>query len=260
MNSDKKPTGQSAEEQFAHAIGHELKHPLSLIQGYNYRLKQWFLRLLESEEGMQALPKELQPDDSMLLYPDKIERQVQTLTVMLDNLADLSRVTADSFSIKRKRDDFGEFVNRVAQDVAAADINHEYEIIVPEHRVPYAFDYMRMKQVILNLISNARRYSPMGTTVRISLIQDSTQIVLTVEDQGEGVPEEAIESIFEPFQRAVDRASESNSDNKGLGLGLALVKTVVEKHGGTVRVSAADGDAGGAVFVLSLPRSSSHSK
>ena len=179
-----------------------------------------------------------------------IERQVQHLRRLVDDLLDISRLTRGMIELRRTRCEAADLVAR-ALEMAAPLLEqrrHRVEREVP-HGIALEADGDRVAQALGNLITNAAKYTPSGGHIRVSAAREGPDVVFRVRDDGEGITPELLERLFEPFMQAPQSYDRAQG---GLGLGLAIVKSFALLHGGTV--SAASGGPGrGAEFRLRLP-------
>lgn len=174
-------------------------------------------------------------------------RSLERLTRLVEEMLDSSRLQSGRLTITREPVDLcevvGEVIERTRPQLEAVETPLSFHCLAP--RISGWFDRFRVEQVLGNLLSNAARYAR-GRPVRVCLGLEASRAVMTVADQGPGVPLEARERIFERFERLV-----SPSECSGLGLGLYIVREIVAAHGGDVRVEGEPGQ--GAIFVVSLP-------
>jgi two-component system sensor histidine kinase KdpD len=126
---------------------------------------------------------------------------------------------------------------------------HPVEVEVPEQLPPIELDYIEIDEVLGNLLANAAKYSPPGSPIEVKVAQKSDRILVMVTDRGPGIPDAALERVFEPFYRV------PGSKARGMGLGLAVAKGLVEAHGGCI--SARNRPEGGAEISFYLPASAS---
>lgn len=219
---------------FISIISHELKTPVSLIKGYASTLRR---------EDAQWDEQTLR--DSLAV----IEEESDRLNQLIDNLLDASRLQAGAFKLE---------MGYVALDKLAAQTVEKFRTQTREHILSLDFppdfppvwgDTERLRQVLNNLISNAIKYSPQGGTIRVSGRADDDWVYVAVSDEGIGIPKEEQEHIFDRFYRVESSLSRRT---QGAGLGLFLVKAVIEAHQGRVWVESAPGQ--GATFVFALPR------
>lgn len=180
----------------------------------------------------------------------EVERHAERITVMADQLLDVSRIRSGRLDLERAPMDLAAIVREVATRFGAEAATVGATIIIDgEPSVPGWWDPMRIEQIVANLVSNALKFGQ-GNPVAIELRTLGARVLLTVRDHGPGIPEDEQERIFEPFERA-KRAR----GTRGAGLGLWIVRKLVEAHGGSVRVASAEGR--GTVFAVDLPRETS---
>jgi two-component system sensor histidine kinase BaeS len=216
-------------------IAHELRTPLA-VQRANLEALQ---------DGIYPLtPENLDP----------ILEQNQTLTRLVDDLRTLALADAGELHLETTRADFPGLVQRSVDRFASQAAAHQVTMHcdLPDTCPKVLLDPLRIEQVLGNLISNALRHTPPGgivdLQVRCQADASGGQVQLKVHDNGEGIPPEALEHLFERFYRADSSRSRAEG---GTGLGLAIARQLAEAHGG--RLEAANHPQGGAVFTLSLP-------
>jgi signal transduction histidine kinase/ActR/RegA family two-component response regulator len=221
-------------DEFLALLAHELRNPLAPLRS---------AALLLGQPGL---------DRSQLDRAGAVVgRQVQQLGRLVDDLLDLSRIARGKMQLRKEWLDLGQVVGRAA-DASRPLIEarrHELTVSVPEAPVPLLADPTRLEQVLTNLLNNAARYTPEGGRVWLSAAREGGDAVVRVRDTGIGIPPEMLPVIFGLFAqtgRAEERAG------GGLGIGLALVKSLTELHGG--RVEARSGGPGqGSEFVVRWP-------
>jgi len=170
---------------------------------------------------------------------------------LIDDLLDVARISGGKLELKRERVDLkGLLSSAVETSLPLVEAGqHQLEVDVPEGALMVDADATRIAQVVANLLNNAAKYTPSGGRIVLSLRQDGATAVITVSDSGVGIPADALTSIFDMFKQ-VDRHIERAQG--GLGIGLSLVRRLVEMHGGSV--SAASAGAGhGSSFEVRLP-------
>jgi len=219
---------------FISVISHELKTPVALIKGYADTLlrkdARWDL------ETMQ---------DSLTVIVEEADR----LNQLIDNLLDASRLQAGALPLEMDQVALDALAGRVASRFRTQTQVHEILLRFPPDFPVVAGDPGRLEQVLSNLVSNAIKYSPDGGTVEISGRVLPGEVVVTVSDRGVGIPVEEQTRVFERFFRG---ARERNQRTPGAGLGLYLVKSIVEAHGGRIWVESNPGE--GAAFSFAIPR------
>lgn len=220
-----------AQEDFLHVASHELRAPLGTLC--------LAVRLLARDARARGGP-------DMDGRVRAIHRQVDRLARLSDALLDITRITAGRLELQRERTDLAALVRdgvaRVADDAAGARCALTVDVPDPVEAV---IDAQRMEQVIDNLLSNALKYGR-EAPIRVALRREGERAVLAISDRGIGIAPEDQDRIFGRFERAV-----SGRRYGGLGLGLWIVRQIVEAHGGTIRVESAP-DAG-STFTVQLP-------
>jgi signal transduction histidine kinase len=221
-------------DEFLALLAHELRNPLAPL-----RNAVSILRLKES------------PDPDVLWCRGVIERQAAQLTRLVDDLLDVSRITLGKIKLQPQPLDLGSVVARAVETSRPLIDAHRHQLIVtvPELPVRVEGDRARLTQVIANLLNNAAKYQNEGGTIALTVEREGGTAVIRVRDRGIGIAPEMLSEIFELFsqgERTLDRAL------GGLGIGLSLVRTVVELHGGTVSAGS-DGLGRGSEFTIRLP-------
>ncbi|GGD69997.1 PAS domain-containing sensor histidine kinase [Caballeronia grimmiae] len=219
--------------EFMATVAHELRSPLAPVRNALEVMRR-------SSPGTDAEPMQAM-----------IERQVDHLTRLVDDLIDGSRVTAGKIDLKMFRTDLRDIVDRgvelVRHQIEAA--NQELMIDVPRHPVNMVADATRLTQVLGNLLGNATKFTPIAGRIRVSLTVVDNFAVLSISDNGIGIPFERLTSIFDMFSQGEQAATRGPG---GLGIGLALTKRLVQMHGGDI-VAESAGCGHGSVFVCRLP-------
>ncbi|MFT3768071.1 MAG: hybrid sensor histidine kinase/response regulator [Minicystis sp.] len=221
-------------DQFLATLGHELRNPLAAIV--------FALDLLDRTDV---------PDEKVQRRFQTIGRHVGQLNRLVDDLLDVARVTSGKITLSRARLDLVGLVERCAESAAAQARAHGVTLVVagaPGSLVVEG-DAVRLEQVVTNLLTNAIKYTPAGGRVRVVVSSDAGWAVVAVEDTGVGLAPEMLQRIFEPFTQVEASLDRSRG---GLGLGLSLVRKLVELHGGAVR-AASDGLGRGSRFTVNLP-------
>jgi signal transduction histidine kinase len=178
-----------------------------------------------------------------------IEEESDRLAQLIDNLLDASRLQAGQLSLNKSDFDLARMATRIVQEFRTQTERHTLEVDFPADYPLVHGDIERLRQVLSNLISNAIKYSPDQGKITVSGRYDEHEIYVAVSDQGIGIPAGERERIFDRFYR-IDSALSRRT--QGAGLGLYLVKSVVEAHGGRIWVSSTPGQ--GSTFVFTLPR------
>jgi len=221
-------------DEFIAMLGHELRNPLAPIR---------HAAELLGSRGLDG--HELDAVRSTII------RQVGHMRRLVDDLLDMGRITRGTLAIEPRWIDLREAVQLGVE--ATLELSpprrHVVDLTIPGERLDAHVDPVRIAQVVTNLLSNAAKFTPPGGRIQLELERREDQAVITVSDEGAGIEADMLSAIFEVFVQGevtIDRTT------GGLGLGLALVKRIVELHGGRV-VAASDGRGRGSRFVVVLP-------
>jgi len=223
-----------ARDEFLSIASHELKTPLTAL-------------LLQT----QLLSRSCEKNDVNLEQARRLatasEKQIARLVQLIDNLLDVSRINAGKLLLHSEkfdlRDSVKDTVERLQQQLETAKCPITLDMKQP---VVGIWDRSRMDQVVLNLLTNAMKYGA-GMPIHVFTGVEHNKAILVVQDRGMGIPKEAMERIFGQYERAVD----PRGNIAGLGLGLYIVRQIVDAHRGTIRVTSDVGQ--GATFRIELP-------
>ena len=218
--------------QFVADASHELQTPLTSVRGY----AELFRR------GAAERPEDLA--NAM----HRIEAEAQRMGVLVDDLLMLARLDQGR-PLVHERVDLVPLVRDLVGDVRVVDEHRPIDVDGDAH-VAIIGDAERIKQVVANLLSNARTHTPAGTPIRVAVRMEGAGALIAVADRGPGMPTEHAQRVFERFFRADPSRARASG---GSGLGLSIVSAIVTAHGGTVEVETAPGD--GATFTVHLPAS-----
>ena len=220
-------------DEFLATLAHELRNPLAPV-----RNAVELLRLKQSADPDVARSR------------DVIARQVSQMARLLDDLLDVSRITRNRLELRRQAVTLDSIVDSAVETsrplLDAA--RHELDVSVPQ-QMYIDGDPTRLAQVFANLLNNAAKYTPRGGTIRLSAERTGEEVVVSVTDNGIGFAPEARPHLFEMFSQATPALERSQG---GLGIGLSLVKALVEMHGGSVDARS-DGHGTGSEFIVRLP-------
>ena len=219
-------------DEFLALLGHELRNPLAPIL-----TALELMRLRHSEHAVRER--------------EVIERQVQHMMRLVDDLLDLARIARGSVTLRREPYDLAKVVERAAEIASPLLEQHQHrlELDVPAG-LAVDVDVVRFTQVVANLLTNAAKFTPRGGSITVRGRMQRDEITLEVVDTGVGIEARDLERIFEPFVQAITRHEHAYG---GLGLGLSLVRDLVSLHGGKVEAFSA-GRGHGSTFVLHLPQ------
>jgi CheY-like chemotaxis protein len=222
-------------DEFLAMLAHELRNPLAPISTGAHLLK-----LLHSDNTQITQTCSI------------IVRQVDHMTSLVDDLLDVSRVTRGLVSLSTQVLDLKRVVDDAAEQIRPLNSarRHRLAIELPAAPAYVKGDHKRLVQVVANLLGNANKYTPEGGTIQLRLDANGDDYVLSVHDDGIGMEAPLVERVFDLFTQAERTPDRSQG---GLGLGLALVKSLVELHGGVVSASS-PGLGKGSTFTVRLPR------
>ena len=221
-----------AKDQFLAMLGHELRTPLAAISGAT--------ALLEISG-----PDTVGADR----YLDIIRRQNSHLGHIVNDLLDVSRLMAGKIMLERQALNLADCVNSCVDALRTTDRAASYRIAVQSHPVWISGDSSRIEQILNNLLTNALKFSPQGSEIRISVHEEAGRALVSVQDSGAGLTPELLQRVFEPFVQGPPPANRAQS---GLGIGLALVRQLVALHGGEVQAVSPGLDQG-STFSFWLP-------
>jgi signal transduction histidine kinase len=219
-------------DRFLAVLGHELRNPLGAIV--------LAAQMVDSENGTL---------DSQ--HAQRIDRQARHLSSLVDDLLDLSRITTGKITLRLATLDMNQIVEQCIKSLQTDRFRRDLGLTFhpsPEPLLVQA-DELRLEQIVSNLLTNAHKYTPEGGTITITTTSADGHAVLSVADTGVGIAPERIESIFELFNQAENAIGRSQG---GMGIGLNLVRNLVELHGGSVHVRS-DGVDRGSTFTVKLP-------
>ena len=219
-------------DRFLTTLAHELRNPLAPI-----------LTGLEVIRASASDPATIQRVAAMM------KRATGQIVHLIDDLLDVTRINTGKFTLKKARVSLGEILGNAVES-ARADLQQQaqrFEFTLGRDRIEVDGDPVRLEQVVSNLLSNAVKYTPRGGLIRLACgIDERSRPWISVSDSGPGIEPSRHEEIFKPFEQ-----SECSSGG-GLGIGLALVKVIVELHGGSIVVNS-DGRGTGSEFIIRLP-------
>lgn len=220
--------------EFMGVLAHELRNPLSALHNAAALLGK-----IPNGEPLMAKVEAI------------IERQLASISRLVEDLLDVSRVSAGKLSIERSQIEVIGLIDEVIGTCRPAIDTRlqQLDAHLPPYQVEMNGDRVRLTQVVANLLDNASKYTPEGGVVRISVVIEDNELVLTVSDNGIGITPETLPHVFEPF---VQDAHAVLFDRRGLGIGLTVVRELVEAHGGQINVSS-EGKMLGSQFTVRLP-------
>lgn len=225
-----------AKDEFLAVVSHELRTPLTSICGWTPLLREG---QLDAEQQRRAL--------------EAIERGGRSLVQLIDDLLDVSRIVSGKLRLAVQRAEMGPILQAAVESMrlAANAKNVRLQLQLPAQPEYVLGDPDRLQQVVWNLVANAIKFTPAEGRVTVELMRDNQELVVRVSDNGRGIDPELLPHVFERFWQADATTTRRHG---GLGLGLAIVRHLVELHGGTVSAESAVASRG-AVFTVRLPAS-----
>jgi PAS domain S-box-containing protein len=221
-------------DEFLATLSHELRNPLAPIRSVAELLKR---------------AEDLAPD--LRAASTILERQVHHMTHLIDDLLDMSRITAGLVRLQREPLDLSALLAAALDSYRPVleSARHEVTFSPPAAPVSVEGDRIRLTQVFSNILHNAAKYTPPAGRIRVQIHHEGGQAVVSVRDSGVGIPPAMLTQVFEPFAR-LDRSAERG--DRGLGIGLTIAKTLIELHGGRIEAKS-EGPNQGSEFIVRLP-------
>jgi PAS domain S-box-containing protein len=221
-------------DEFLATLAHELRNPLAPIRN-----------------GLQVMKLAGHDAEAVERSRSMMERQVEQMVLLIDDLMDISRITRGVVELKKQRVSLAAVVSSAVETSGSmiGQMGHELTVIQPENSIVVDGDPTRLAQVFMNLLTNAAKYSERGGHIRLTVERQGADVVVSVRDTGIGIDADHLPRIFDLFSQ-VDRSLEKSQG--GLGIGLCLVKRLVEMHGGSVEAKS-EGRGRGSEFVVRLP-------
>jgi signal transduction histidine kinase/CheY-like chemotaxis protein len=225
---------EARKNEFLAMLGHELRNPLAPIRN-----------------AVRVMKQTGSNDPTLRWAQDVIDHQVRQLAHLVDDLLDISRVTRGKVRLQKEVVDVATIVNYALETSRPAidARRHRLAIAMPPFPIPIYADPLRMAQVLSNLLNNAAKYTDEEGQIRLVVGLEDASVVFRVSDNGIGIPSEMLSTIFDLFAQLDSSLDRSQG---GLGLGLTLVRSLVEMHDGTVEAQS-DGPGKGSEFVIRLP-------
>ena len=219
--------------EFLATLAHELRNPLAPLSNGLH-----LMRLASTQPEMLEKTRQM------------MERQIQHMVHLVDDLLDVARISTGKVELRRQRIDLKDVV-ATAVETSASLVDaggHKLNVELPSQPLPMEADPTRLAQVVSNLLNNAAKYTPPGGRIALKVWVDGPQAVLSVTDTGIGIASEALTKVFEMFAQVPT----AGKPQGGLGIGLSLVQSLVDLHGGSVSASS-PGTGQGSTFTVRLP-------
>lgn len=236
-------TREKLHEDFVHMATHELKAPVTVLKAY-LQLAEMKLKMPENQSDLTTV-KSMIPFQELLA---KMNFQLDKLVSLINDLLESTRIKAGALNCQMSTFDLNRCLNDCIEGFKAAQPEAQIEYNSPEGSLLISGDEVRIEQVILNLLSNAVKYSPGKAKVQVSCEQAGDKLVVRVKDEGMGIPDDMLDSIFSRFVRV---KSQEMAKFPGLGLGLYICAEIIKVHGGEILVDSVLGQ--GSTFWFSLP-------
>jgi PAS domain S-box-containing protein len=220
--------------QFLATLAHELRNPLAPIL-----------------TGLELIRKSVEHPLVIEEARGMMERQTRHMVRLIDDLLDLSRITQGKLNLRRSRVELGPIVRDAVESIQPFIDNarHRLDVRMPAQPLFLNADPNRLAQVIANVLSNAAKYTPNGGRIALAVEAEGPEAVIRVKDNGIGIPRDMQHRVFEMFVQ-IERPNESGYT--GLGIGLTLVRQIVQMHGGSIEV-ASEGENRGTEFTVRMP-------
>jgi len=223
-------------DEFLATLAHELRNPLAPMRNV--------LEIMRLKEH----------DDPFVHWSrDIIERHVSQMTHLVDDLMEASRISQGRLQLRIQKIDICNVMQHAieASQALMQDSKHIFNIVRPDSPIFVDADSTRIVQIISNLLTNAAKYTPAGGNICLSLFEDNGEVVISVRDSGIGIPPDQLSNVFTMFSQLTPALERSQG---GLGIGLSLVRGLVELHGGVISAHS-EGDGKGSEFIVRLPMS-----
>ena len=224
---------QRMRADFHSMIAHDLRSPMSVIQGY---------------VSLMATGKTGPINDTQMEFMESVNRKIFEMTALLNDFLDMSKMDAGFVNLKTQDHCLGQLIEEVVEDLAplANSRNLKVSVNLPPDDLQVHSDPLRLTQILRNLLSNAIKYNVDDGYIRVTVIEKDGWAAISLADGGIGMSNEELEVLFEPYTRG-----NSQRTIKGVGLGIVIVKKLVEAHGGKVTVASEQGK--GTTFTFTIP-------
>ena len=233
-NSFKKEAALAAQQKnFLLSVTHELKSPLASV------------RLQLETIQKRALPKEKQEE----VLENAIE-DTDRLNALVENILFAARIDNHTFILHKEKANLSDEVKGLSEKAGAGFVRHHKLVTEISDQIIISFDKIGFHSIFMNLLENAAKYSSPGTEIKVTLKKNAELVLLSIADQGPGIPNEEKENIFQRFYRI---GNEETRSTKGTGLGLYIVNSLVKEHGWSINIL--DNKPTGSIFEITIPNS-----
>lgn len=227
---------EAARQKMLADISHDLRTPITVIQGYS-----------------KAIADDVVPEENVKKYLNTIYQKSNRLSELIGAFYDYSRLEHPEFQISPKEGDLTEYLRGyVAGKYEEFELaGYELDVDIPESPIVASFDHMELSRVFENIISNSVKHNQPPMTIYVSLerLKEKHQVRIRIGDDGDGIPEELKEHLFEPFVVG----DEARSSKHGTGLGLSVAKRITEAHGGNIRLLSSEETSRSTMYEILLP-------
>ena len=221
-------------DEFIATLAHELRSPLAPVRNA--------AQLLQHQESLGVPAQQAR---------DIIARQVRVMSRLIDDLMDVSRINQGRIELQREFVDLGEVLELAleASRPHMVESGHELAVLLPDEPILLHADVIRLSQVFVNLLTNAAKYTDRGGRIQVAVVHEGAEVAVAISDDGIGIPADELHHVFVMFSQVEGTIARSRG---GLGIGLTLVKHLVELHAGRVEARS-PGPGQGSTFIVSLP-------
>jgi len=221
-------------DDFLATLAHELRNPLAPVRN-----------------AVQILQMKGPPVPELEWAREVIDRQMQAMARIIDDLMDVSRISRNKLELRKDRITLAKVLQGAIETSRPLieQLSHQLIVSMPEQSVVLHADLTRLAQVFVNLLNNAAKYTPTGGTIRLTAQRSGADVLVVIRDTGVGIPADKLGTVFDMFSQIANASTHSHG---GLGIGLSLVKRLVEMHGGSIEVRS-DGLGHGSEFLVRLP-------
>jgi signal transduction histidine kinase len=240
-------------EQFTAMIAHDLRGPLAPIINYAQMLAR---NNLISKDGSTLDQRQMEKKNASIQRGTRIiVSQAKRMSRLVNDLLDASHLSSGSFKLLREPCDIVQLVNEMVEQLRPVAPHHTLTVIAPDGPLLGDWDSGRLQQALGNLLDNAIKYSDEQTTITVAIATKSDKVLVSVHNQGVSIPSTEVGQLFRPFSRLT---AANMSSRQGSGLGLYITKSIINEHGGVLRLESYDEEGGeedqkGTTFTFELP-------
>ena len=221
--------------EFLAVLAHELRNPLAPIR-----------------HGLQLMSTQAGNPETLTKIRDMLDRQVNQMARLVNDLLDVARITSGKVELRKQHAEIGDLIKGAVETSLPImeSSKHRLTVTLPDEPMTVYVDPERISQVVSNLLNNAAKYTPAGGAIELHVSHNGSEVIVAVTDNGIGIAPQSIGPVFDLFRQVGQDFERSQG---GLGIGLSLVRQLVELHGGTVSADS-PGEGGGSTFTIRLAR------